>query len=86
MKFDLRIYVAVTSFHPALRIYMYDEGLVRIATHEFSADPRDLSDPLAHLTNYSVQKHSKDYITNTEGNMDSVGRQAGAARRTDAND
>jgi hypothetical protein len=34
LKFDLRIYVALTSIHP-LRIYMYEDGLVRFATNEY---------------------------------------------------
>jgi hypothetical protein len=58
-KFDLRIYVAVTSINP-LRVYVYDEGLARFASVKYDID--DTKNVYSHLTNYSINKknHSKE--------------------------
>lgn len=53
VKFDLRLYVAVTSFLP-LKIYIHREGLVRLASEPYCSS--GYSDRFAHLTNYSVNK------------------------------
>ena len=52
-KFDLRIYVALTSINP-LRLYVYEEGLVRFASVPY--DTSDLKNIFSHLTNYSINK------------------------------
>lgn len=36
LKFDLRIYVLVAGIDP-LRIFVYEEGLARLATEEYRA-------------------------------------------------
>lgn len=55
-KWDLRIYVAVTSINP-LRIYVYEEGLARFASEKY--DTKDLKNIFSHLTNYSINKKHK---------------------------
>ena len=66
LKFDLRIYVTVTSFNP-LRIYMHDEGLTRFATETYDPSPENFDNRFMHLTNYSVNKHNANFEFN-EGN------------------
>ncbi|KAM4677700.1 tubulin polyglutamylase TTLL13 [Discoglossus pictus] len=61
-KFDLRIYVLVTSCEP-LRIFIYREGLARFATMNYT-EPRDsnLDDVCMHLTNYAINKNNENFI------------------------
>ena len=57
-KFDFRIYVAITCINP-LRIYIYQEGLVRFATEDYSMNKKIFGNQYIHLTNYSINKHNK---------------------------
>eukprot|EP00304_Pavlova_gyrans_P010249 CAMPEP_0206046194 /NCGR_PEP_ID=MMETSP1466-20131121/17986_1 /ASSEMBLY_ACC=CAM_ASM_001126 /TAXON_ID=44452 /ORGANISM="Pavlova gyrans, Strain CCMP608" /LENGTH=472 /DNA_ID=CAMNT_0053421165 /DNA_START=1 /DNA_END=1416 /DNA_ORIENTATION=+ len=61
-KFDLRIYVLVTSVDP-LRIYLFREGMVRVCTHKYGAvKANNLEDQCMHLTNYAINKHAEGYL------------------------
>ncbi|XP_044139163.1 tubulin polyglutamylase TTLL13-like [Bufo gargarizans] len=61
-KFDLRIYVLVTSCEP-LRIFIYKEGLARFATMSYTEPSHsNLDDVCMHLTNYAINKHSENFI------------------------
>uniref|UniRef100_A0A8C8R8K6 Tubulin tyrosine ligase like 6 n=1 Tax=Pelusios castaneus TaxID=367368 RepID=A0A8C8R8K6_9SAUR len=61
-KFDLRIYVLVTSCDP-LRIFVYNEGLARFATSAYSEPSHsNLDNVCMHLTNYSINKHSTNFV------------------------
>lgn len=60
-KFDIRIYVFVTSMDP-LKVYMYDDGIVRFATREYNSDPRSLKQKDVHLTNYSINVKKKNFV------------------------
>lgn len=62
-KFDLRLYVLVTSFNP-LKIYLYPDGLVRFASVKYNDDINYLSDRFMHLTNYSINKTNSTYTSN----------------------
>ncbi|XP_075878742.1 tubulin polyglutamylase TTLL7 isoform X2 [Nelusetta ayraudi] len=60
-KFDLRIYILVTTCDP-LRIFLYNDGLVRMGTEKYHApNEANLSQLYMHLTNYSVNKHNENF-------------------------
>lgn len=71
-KYDLRIYIVVTSFDP-LRIYMFQEGLTRFATDQYNVKAKDVSKRFIHLTNFSVNKHSKKFVKNKKEDRDGEG-------------
>ncbi|XP_059677721.1 tubulin polyglutamylase TTLL7 isoform X3 [Gavia stellata] len=60
-KFDLRVYILVTSCDP-LKVFLYHDGLVRMGTEKYHP-PSDsnLSQLYMHLTNYSVNKHNEHF-------------------------
>ncbi|XP_012159709.1 tubulin polyglutamylase TTLL4 isoform X3 [Ceratitis capitata] len=66
-KFDMRIYVVLTSINP-LRIYMYKDGLARFASVKYSSELTTLDDRCMHLTNYSINKFSQNYSKNEDFN------------------
>lgn len=63
-KYDLRLYVLVTGFDP-VKIYLFKDGLVRLATVQYSTAKSSLKQRFVHLTNYSVNKKADTYIKNT---------------------
>lgn len=69
-KFDLRIYVYVTSFDP-LRIYICRDGLTRLATQKYSKKRASTKNRYMHLTNYSVNKNSSDFVSNDDATAQS---------------
>ena len=54
-KYDLRLYLLVTGFNP-LKIYLYENGLVRFCSENYDIDPDKLNNNYVHITNFSVNK------------------------------
>ncbi|MEQ2199932.1 putative tubulin polyglutamylase ttll1 [Xenoophorus captivus] len=55
-KFDLRLYVLVTTYRP-LKCYMYKLGFCRFCTVKYTPSTSELENMFVHLTNVAIQKH-----------------------------
>lgn len=73
-KFDLRVYVAITSINP-LRLYIYEDGLTRFATSKYTNNlcGNKKQSKYTHLTNYSLNKFNPNFVANNDANSDGVG-------------
>ena len=56
-KFDLRLYVLVTSFKP-LEAFIYTDGFARISTQAYNLNINNFDNKYIHLTNSSIQKQN----------------------------
>ncbi|KAI5618863.1 tubulin polyglutamylase TTLL5 isoform X1, partial [Silurus asotus] len=71
-KFDVRLYVLVTSYDPVI-IYLYEEGLTRFATVKYDHAVKNIKNQFMHLTNYSVNKKSSDYVSCDDPEVEDYG-------------
>ena len=73
LKFDLRIYVLITSIEP-LRIYVHDEGMARFCTESYEEpNTNNLDQVFRHLTNYSLNKKNDHFQANEIVNEEETG-------------
>ena len=59
-KFDLRLYVLVTSYKP-LRAFFYRLGFCRFCSVKYSSNVSEVDNLFVHLTNVSIQKQGAEY-------------------------
>lgn len=72
-KFDLRVYVLLTSIRDP-SIFIFEDGLVRICTDPYEApNEQNVKNACKHLTNYAVNKKNPNFIFNTDMARGDVG-------------
>ena len=82
LKFDLRLYVLLCGVNP-LRIYLFKDGLVRLATEPYVAPSDDNIDNLfMHLTNYAINKNNDNFVQNCADDSDGDVRDDGTHKRS----
>ncbi|XP_029941270.1 tubulin polyglutamylase TTLL11 [Salarias fasciatus] len=71
LKFDIRLYVLIKSLEP-LEIYIAKEGLTRFCTEPYQEpSQKNLSHVFMHLTNYSLNVHSGNFVHSDSQNTGS---------------
>jgi tubulin polyglutamylase TTLL9 len=68
-KFDMRIYVLVTSYQP-LTVYLYRSGFGRFTHHRYSNKVEEIQNTFMHLTNVAIQKTADNYDDRLGGKWD----------------
>jgi hypothetical protein len=72
-KFDLRVYILVTSVRH-FSAFIFNDGLVRMCAEPYvKPNDENMANTCVHLTNYAVNKHSDQFVFNTDGERSDVG-------------
>jgi len=64
-KYDLRVYVLITSFNPLI-VYVYNDGLVRLCVDDYTISLESLKNLYIHLTNTSLNDKSEKFKINND--------------------
>ena len=71
---DFRIYVLVTSCDPTYSVYMYEDGLARLATSKYrKPTDKNIGQVFCHLTNYSINKSSSNFVKTDDAGLEKSG-------------
>ncbi|XP_072841267.2 tubulin polyglutamylase TTLL11 isoform X1 [Pogona vitticeps] len=71
LKFDIRLYVLLKSLQP-LEVYVAKDGLCRFCTEPYQEPTlKNLHQVFMHLTNYSLNIHSGNFVHSDSGNTGS---------------
>lgn len=62
-KFTIRLYAVYTSLDP-IRLYVYPEGFIHMATEKYNPDPSTIKNRYMHLTNPDISKARPFYAKN----------------------
>ena len=82
LKFDMRLYVLLYGVNP-LRIFLFKDGLVRLATEPYVKPTDDNIDNLfMHLTNYAINKNSDAFVQNSAADSDDDMNDDGTHKRS----
>jgi tubulin polyglutamylase TTLL1 len=60
-KFDLRLYVLVSSFRP-LRVHQFVHGFARFCNVKYNNDSDEIDNPFIHFTNVAIQKQNVSFV------------------------
>ena len=59
-KYDFRIYVLITSVMSPMCVFLYSDGIVRLASEKYDTS-KGFQDAFIHLTNYSLNKDAANF-------------------------
>jgi tubulin polyglutamylase TTLL4 len=49
-----------------LKVYLYNDGLVRFATEPYNLDAKNMNAKFVHLTNFSINKKNAKFVKNED--------------------